>query len=235
MSSTPPADSPSDTPSPVVSVGASVQCSRARRGPRKQLRGAGRRRWGNRRPRAARRFRARTVTSPPGPSSTAPVTAPSSVMQPRRRRVHHMRHAELVGRLGQPGDQRRPVHQLHAAPVGEQVQHVERDAPPGVEEPLDRRRGVQERLQVRTGHDPQPEERRLVELGANSLARSSFLIRRMLIGLGPTDRPPVPAPGRSPWMSAIQRAGDELQRVWFSKNATMCRAFSSSASTRGSS
>ncbi len=45
-----------------------------------------------------------------------------------------------------------------------------------------------------------------------SLARRSLRSRRALIGFGPTDRPPVPAPGRSPWMSAIQVPRHELQR-----------------------
>ena len=68
-----------------------------------------------------------------------------------------------------------------------------------------------------------------------SSARSSGRSRRALIGFGPTERPPVPAPGRSPWMSAIQLPDTNCRDVWFSKNATMCRAFCSSASTRGSS
>jgi hypothetical protein len=68
-----------------------------------------------------------------------------------------------------------------------------------------------------------------------SFGRRLFGIRRRLIGRGPTDRPPVPAPGRSPWMSAIHVPDTNCSAVCCWKKPTMCRAFSSSASTRGSS
>ena len=55
------------------------------------------------------------------------------------------------------------------------------------------------------------------------------------MGFGPTDRPPVPAPGSSPWMSGIQLPETNCSDVLLSKNATMRAEFCSSASTRGSS
>jgi hypothetical protein len=75
-----------------------------------------------------------------------------------RRRIDPQPYAKSIGGFHQPGDQRRSVDQLHAAPEGDQVKDVEGDPPGRVEERLDGRGGVQERLQVGSGHDPHAQE-----------------------------------------------------------------------------
>ena len=130
--------------------------------------------------------------------------------QRRDRGIRPQRDPELVGGFHQPRDQRRPVHQLHAVSVNDEVKDVERDPPRGVEETLDRCRGVQERLQVRAGHDPHPEERRLIHLRPDQFPQ--VFSEPALVERFRPDRPATrPGPGKITLDVGDPRAGHELQ------------------------
>ena len=191
----PPADSPSETPSPVVSAGASVQCSRpvGVRGNSSRRRATS---WGNRRPPEGRR-RARTVIFPSGVASAAPVTAPSSVSN---------RVAGVFGSNGTPRSSADLASRaIRAVPLTSCMpcRLVARSntwnatRQPAWKNPFTEVVACRNACRSGPAMIPSPNNDVSYNWG-RSLVRSAFLILRMLIGLGPTDRPPVPAPGRSP-------------------------------------
>ena len=88
---------------------------------------------------------------------------------------------------------------------------MEHDSPAGVEEPFHRRRRVQEGLQVRAGHDAQPEEGRLVQLGSQ-LGAQRLLDPSHVDRFGADRSPAGAGSGQVALNVGDPGAGHELQR-----------------------